>query len=290
MLSSFPGLDEQGPESISVSFMSASMSSRPSRLGSGTPAFVFALAISLGAPLAACGDDDPSGNGGGGSVTSSDAATGSTASTSAAIGSTSGSTSGSGGDTGVGGEGGSGTGGTGEGGTGSGGDDGEGGSGGAGEGGGGGSPPVCPEQPLPYALDEATEDPCLIIEADEEAPLFHVQFFPEIKEVDYDGIGARDYAARYVLWLPIEDIEEYALFETRCQQLAGEDVPTCSESQLDISSVASSCSVRYGARFGLDPENVNEGINEFEFNLTLFKGCARVDTGFIVTVNYEPAE
>ena len=48
--------------------------------------------------------------------------------------------------------------------------------------------------------------------------------------------------------------------------------------------------VRRGGRFGLDPENVNPGINEFEFTLTLHKGCALVQNSFTFVVDYQPAE
>ena len=235
---------------------------------------------------AGCGDDGLDGQGGGGGAGTSSSATdtsstdaGATTTTVTATGSTSQAvgTGGAGGDGGAGGSH-----------PGAGGGDGEGGNG---EGGEGGGAPICPEQPAPYVVGERTKDACADLAADADAPAFHVEFIGELQEpLEYDGSIAIDFAFPYVLSLPLEDLGDFTLTESRCQTLAGDDTSSCSEGEVDISELDASCSMRSSGRFGIDPGNVHEGINTFDFTMTLRTGCAEVSDTFTLLVDYQPAQ
>lgn len=276
MLSPNVGLDEEAARARLQSFMSTPRL-RP---------LLFTSALAFAALAGGCGDDEITGQGGGDSGSSSDASTtsssvasGTPASTSSASSSDSSSDSTSQGTGGSGSGGGDGTGGTGGGGT-----------GGGGTGGGGGGEPVCPEQPADYAIGDETKDACADLAADPDAPAFHVEFIGEPSEtLEYDGTIALDYAFPYVLSLPLEDLGDFTLVESRCQQLAGDDEVTCSEGgPIDLSDLDASCSMRSSGRWGLDPSNVHEGINTFDFVMTLTTGCAVVSDRFTLVVDYQP--
>jgi len=139
-------------------------------------------------------------------------------------------------------------------------------------------------------IGEGTEDACADLAADAGAPAFHVEFMGEPQDtLEYDGTIALDYAFQYVLALPLEDLGDFTLTESRCQLLAGDEATLCSESEVDISELDASCSMRFSGRFGIDPGNVREGINLFDFTMTLRTGCAEVSDTFTLVVDYQPA-
>ncbi len=272
MLSPIRSLDEEGASAILLPFMSLTSSTVRSML--------LCSFLSVGG-FAACGDDEVAGQGGAGGGTTSDGSSTASASASTASSSTGSTASGpvgSGGAAGSGGDGGAG-----------GATQGSGGKAGSGGAGSGGSEPACAEQPPPYALGELSDDACAALAADEQAPALHVEYMGEPTEVlEYDGTIAIDMAFTYLLALPLEEIGSFTLTESRCQLLAGDLQESCSEGEVDLSTVEQACSLRYSGRFGIDPSNVHEGINNFDFTMTLRTGCAVVSDTFTLVVDYQP--